>query len=44
VPTTLVGMAKKIAFTDEIRKRHSGFDEIEIFPTLTIAARQQLQA
>ncbi len=44
VPTTPVGMAKKIAFADEMRKRHSEFEEVDIFPTLVIAAKRLLQA
>jgi hypothetical protein len=44
VPTTLVGMAKKIAFADEMRKRHSEFEEVDIFPALVIAAKRLLQA
>jgi hypothetical protein len=44
VPTTPVGMAKKIAFADEMRKRHSEFEEVDIFPTLVIAAKRLLRA
>jgi len=44
VPNTPAELLAQIAFADEMRKRHSEFEEVDIFPTLVIAAKRLLQA
>ena len=44
VPNTPAELLAQIAFADEMRKRHAGFKNVDIFPTLVIAAKRLLRA